>query len=107
MKIFILVITLMLSFSVYASDPTTGNVRFIGGYGDGSSFIDIDQTINEAACPSVRVYIEPNHPQIDHWLSIALSAQAQGKSITVRTFGCYQGRPTMDATRNSYLYINS
>ena len=57
MKIFILVTTLILSFSVYASDPTTGNVRFIGGYGDGSSFIDIDQTINEATCPSARVYI--------------------------------------------------
>ncbi|MDP2572701.1 hypothetical protein Q8W40_10950 [Vibrio penaeicida] len=102
-KLFVL-LAVMSSFSASASDNLVGNVLYAGTYGNGRLFVALDVTINEPGCHKSRFDVAPDHPQIDRWLSIALSANASGKSVQVKTNGCYKGFPTLDRTEASWFH---
>ena len=90
--------------NVFAAGVIT-SVKNVGTYGSGRLFVELNASIPEANCPVARFDLDPTHSKINQIISIVLSAQATGKSVHVKTNGCYAGYPTMDETTASYIYI--
>ncbi len=102
--IYILLLLFTFNGQSLASDNLIAHVVYTGLYGDGRLFIATDREINEPGCMSTRIDVAPNHPQIDRWLSIALTAHATGKPVQFKTNGCYKNYPTLDTTDNSWFH---
>ncbi len=93
----------VLTNPVYSN--TTAKVTYAGTYGDGRLFVALDGSINEPGCVNVRFDVPAGHPQIRNWLAIALTAAATGKSVVVRTSGCFGPFPTMTQSSETWFYI--
>ncbi|ASA57755.1 hypothetical protein [Vibrio gazogenes] len=102
--IYFLILFTVFSGQSLASDNLVGHVVYTGLYGNGRLFIATDTQINEPGCPSDRIDVAPNHPQIDRWLSIALAANTTGKRVQFKTNGCYKNHPTLDKTDKSWFH---
>lgn len=83
----------------------TSKVTYTGTYGDGRFFVGFEDTLEEAGCPSNRIHVDPENPQIARWLSVALTAYASKSSVTVKSKGCYEGFPTLDQTSDTFFHI--
>lgn len=104
--LFILILGLAPSIGYALGTPTTGVVQYVGTYGDGKLFIEIDREIQESGCDNIRFDIPAGHPSIDSWLSIAMVSATTGKPITVRTTGCLGQYPTIDETPiKGYVFL--
>ncbi len=89
----------------FASSNMVVKVKYVGMYGDGELFIETDSTIDESSCADNRLVVEPNHPNKKEWMSIALTAFASGKSLRIKTNYCYSGKPALDQSKGTWLYI--
>lgn len=95
------------SMCMAVSGNILAHVTHTGIFGTGDLFVDIDQTINEPACPSGRLMIAANNPQLKYWLSIAMEAYAMNSPVRVQTNGvCYNGMPTLDSTGGFFHLTN-
>lgn len=104
-KIAALSLLLLSSSAMSASSNITTTVTFVGMYGDGRLFVGLDESINEPGCAGPRFDVEPQHSANNQWLEIARTARETGRSVVIRTNGCFAGRPTMDHTTNSWFYL--
>lgn len=85
----------------------TGVVEYAGVYGSGRLFISLDTEISQTGCPSNRIDIEANHPQIDRWLSVAMVSASAKIPITVSATGCFgSSYVTIDTTTNGWIYLD-
>ena len=96
----------MLLFSSFSYGVTTrGKVNYVGSYGNGDVFVDINTSILERGCNSTRFDIPKTRANINYIISTANLAIQQNKNVEVTTQGCYAGFPTLDNSRNSWFYI--
>ena len=82
-------------------------VTAAGVYGSGRLFVNVDPVINEPNCPQSRFDVQPDHPEIEAWLAIAMAAMTSGMPAKIVTDGCYGGYPTIGNTTASYFYIKT
>lgn len=96
----------LLSSAAYAASPNTPtHVTYTGLYGSGRFFVAFDDIVDEPDCPGKRVDVGAQHAQIDNWLSIAKTALETGRTVMIRTNGCFGGYPTLDHTQSSWFYL--
>lgn len=111
MKSNIIINALLLGFMLLganfanAATAITTKVSYVGTYGDGRMFVGVANTINEPGCAKARFDVGPQHAEISHWLETARIARQTGRSVVIRTSGCYAGYPTMNHQTNSYFYL--
>ncbi|MFT6437851.1 MAG: hypothetical protein ACJAVI_005935 [Candidatus Azotimanducaceae bacterium] len=88
-----------------------GKVTLVGTYGDGSIFVYIDQTIPEVGCSIDRLdadVADVSLEVIKMWLSVAMTAQATGQSVVVRTRGCTAaGFPRLRGDQTTWFFLKS
>jgi len=105
-RIFVGALMMLSVLGSHAADSNTvAKVIYTGTYGDGRLFVALDAQINEPGCIYSRFDVPASHPQIKSWLAIALTAAASGKSVVVRTSGCFGVLPTMTQTTDSWFYL--
>lgn len=75
-------------------------VVYAGVYGSGDVYIAFDKVIPN--CTTSRIDLPASSPIAKLSLAIAMTAQATGKTITLKPFDC----KTMDTTKGSYIYLN-
>ncbi|WP_125784661.1 hypothetical protein [Pseudoalteromonas rubra] len=92
-------------FTVCASDNLVANVSYVGTYGNGDLFINVNRSINQSGCESDRIFVRANHPELTNWLNIATKAYLNNVAIQFRTNGCYMGKPTLDSSDRSWLHF--
>lgn len=92
-------------FTVCASDNLVANVSYVGTYGNGDLFINVNTSINQSGCESNRIFVRANHPELKNWLDIASTAYTQNIAIQFRTNDCYMGKPTLDSSDRSWLHF--
>lgn len=104
-----LVVLLAIAQSSFALTKVTAKVVYVGTYGNGDFYVMTDTAINEPGCTFPhgvnRFDVPANHPQAKNWLAIALMALSTGKSVMLRTNGCFEGSPTMDDSRDTFFLI--
>jgi len=76
-----------------------------GIYGSGRLFVMLDQTIAEPGCNNTRFDVVAGHEQIETWLSIAMAAAISGKTVKVKTNGCFTIFPTMTPGDDTWFYL--
>ncbi len=82
------------------------NVQAVGMYGDGSIFIFVTSNISEPGCTATnRIDVPFSHPQRKEILAIAMAARVSGQRIEGAVNGCELGSPTLDGSKNSYIYL--
>jgi hypothetical protein len=104
---------LSMTFGGYAlaSPETNARVTYVGVYGSGELFVGLDRDISEPGCTKNRFDVSGSHPQVSHFLEIALAAIASfstgdpSKSVVVATHGCLGQWPTIDNTNESFFYM--
>ena len=92
---------------------TSGNVNYVGTYGNGNVFILLSATVAEPGCNAARVDIVGTHPSIKLFLATAMGAMASGRPILVSTTGCFafstaggpRNYPTIDASNDGFISI--
>jgi len=93
------------TISADASSNIRARVLYTGTYGNGEAFIAVDQPIDEPGCPSTRIEIPSDHPQLKNWLSIVMAAFAGNFDFQFTTSGCFQGFPTLSQASNSWFHL--
>jgi hypothetical protein len=97
----------LLAFPAYASVlQVRANVVYAGTYANGDVFIGLSAVVDEPGCPADRLDIPASHPQLKQYLAIAQIAMTSGKTIMVKTLGCFANSPSFDNSRNSYFFID-
>src|SRR5688572_23468327 len=80
------------NFSANAATGLSGKIIFLGTYGSGQVFIQLDAGpgISEPGClvNARRIDIAGNHPQIKSILALAMAARASGQTFTGQVNGC-------------------
>lgn len=105
MKRLFLLLTVLMSTPAYSGDSVEGKVLSAGIYGSGRLFVMLDQTIAEPGCANTRFDVAAGHEQIETWLSIAMAAAISGKTVRVKTNGCFAVYPTMTPSEDTWFYI--
>lgn len=98
-------IALASCFTLSASDNLVASVSYVGTYGNGDLFINVNTLINQSGCESNRIFVRANHPELKNWLDIASKAYAHNIAIQFRTNDCYMGKPTLDSSDRSWLHF--
>jgi hypothetical protein len=104
-KIITIALAVVVNSAAYASDQITSKVVYTGIYGNGDVYVAIFQTINEPNCSTNRFDVSAQNPVAKQVLAVANAAMVTGKSIRIVTQGCFNGYPTLDASRGSWFYI--
>ncbi len=99
------VLMAFLSTGVFASDNTRAKVMYVGTWGHGGIFINLDQMINEPGCNKKEIWIPGTSPSIREILSLAMAAYTADQFIHVKTRGCVNGYPTIDPTNESFFHL--
>lgn len=96
---------LFASSCCVASDLVTTKVKQVGQRGNGDLVLEFQNVINESGCQTNQAEIAATHPRIKDILTIAMSASVSNSKVNIKTRGCYQGAPTIDESRYSFLVL--
>ena len=92
-------------------------VIYVGAYGNGTLFIQVDLAITETGCNATsansRMLVRKTHPSYNAYLTMATSSYVTGKKIMAKTNGCSAAGedpsgifPVLDETGSSYMLFN-
>lgn len=84
----------------------TGKIVYVGTYGNGDVYVNLDTNIPELGCNSTRFDIPKSRANAKDVLLTAYTAMEQDKFVRVSTKGCYLTSPTLDNSRNSWFLID-
>lgn len=89
----------------YASSAIVARVVNFGSYGNGNVAIELDTVIDQPNCSIKYIELPSNSPIANSTLTVAALAFASDKRIKVVTDTCYNGVPSLSATRSSYILV--
>ena len=95
-----------------APQTNAATIQYIGYYGNGTFFINIDQTITESGCPAARFVVAKTHPNYNQIVALAMSAYLSSKKVLVKTASCNTtdspngAYPQIDTSMDSYILFS-
>ncbi|MEZ8084194.1 hypothetical protein [Enterovibrio norvegicus] len=104
-KIIISILISFMSTGVLASDNIRAKVMYVGTWGHGGIFINLDKVMNEPGCSKKEIWIPGTSPSIKEILGLAMTAYAADQFIHVKTKGCVNGYPTINPTNESFFHL--
>jgi hypothetical protein len=98
------IIYCLFSSTAYSADAVTSKVVLVGITTNNDVFIELESPVTFGGCTNLQVLVPSGSDFKEEALSLALTAHASGKSLTIAPSGCINGNPSVDKG-GAYGYI--
>ena len=96
----------LFSSTAYSADVVTSKVVLVGITTNNDVFIQFESSVSFGSCTNTQVIVPSDSLSKEHILSLALTAQASGRSLTILPSGCIGSNPSIKSGGSyGYIYI--